>query len=116
MDLPMLIGEFHFGALDRGLSHPSLFAVGTQAERGEAYMRFLSNAAAHPNTVAAHYFAYNDQPIDGRYDGENYQFGFVDVCHTPYREFTDAVAQTNRDIYEYVRGTKAPLGGNTKRL
>ncbi|MDR2169894.1 MAG: beta-galactosidase, partial [Planctomycetaceae bacterium] len=37
IDKPVIIGEFHFGALDRGLFHPSLIQVKDQKERGEAY-------------------------------------------------------------------------------
>lgn len=87
LNMPVLIGEFHFGALDAGLPAPSLFHVKDQKARGDAYARYLTRAAAQPCSVGAHYFAYNDQPLWGRYDGENYQFGFVDVCNRPYRAF-----------------------------
>ena len=116
LDMPILVGEFHFGALDAGLPHPSLFRVKDQAQRGEAYERYMSQAAAHPCGVGAHYFAYNDQPLWGRYDGENYQFGLVDICNKPYQPFVDGIRRTNERIYRVMRGTEAPLAGNTKRF
>ncbi len=116
LDMPMLVGEFHFGALDAGLPSPSLFRVEGQKERGEAYARYVQSAALHPNAVGVHYFAYNDQPLWGRYDGENYQFGFVDICNMPYRPFVDCVRDTNAAIYELLHGRGTLQGGETIRL
>ena len=105
-DMPILIGEFHFGALDAGLPAGGIVPVATQADRAAAYTRYMHLAAAHPNTVGAHYFAYNDQPLWGRYDCENFQFGFVDVCHTPYAAFTTAVAAVNAQMIAHHKKEK----------
>ena len=115
LDMPVLIGEFHFGALDAGLPAPSLFHVKDQQARGEAYARYLTRAAAQPCSVGAHYFAYNDQPLWGRYDGENYQFGFVDVCNRPYAPFGEGVSRANEAIYRVKEGLLPPEGGETVR-
>ena len=115
LDMPVLIGEFHFGALDAGLPAPSLFHVKDQKARGDAYARYLTRAAAQPCSVGAHYFAYNDQPLWGRYDGENYQFGFVDVCNRPYEPFGESVRRANEEIYRVKEGLAAPEGGETQR-
>ena len=115
LDMPVLIGEFHFGALDAGLPAPSLFHVKDQKARGDAYARYLTRAAAQPCSVGAHYFAYNDQPLWGRYDGENYQFGFVDVCNRPYEPFGEGVRRANEEIYRVKEGLAAPEGGETQR-
>lgn len=116
LDMPILVGEFHFGALDAGLPHPSLFWVKNQYERGKAYERYQTRTAANCCGVGSHYFAYNDQPVWGRYDGENYQFGFVDVCNKPYEEFTDAIRRTNEKIYDVMQGVIPPEGGETVKL
>ncbi|MBQ7868661.1 MAG: hypothetical protein IJ354_11055 [Clostridia bacterium] len=116
LDMPILVGEFHFGALDAGLPHPSLFWVKNQYERGKAYERYQTRTAAHECGVGSHYFAYNDQPVWGRYDGENYQFGFVDVCNKPYEVFTEALRRTNEKIYDVMQGHIPPEGGETQRL
>ena len=82
-DKPIIIGEFHFGALDRGPLHTGLCSVGSQAQRGEVYRIYLRHRTAQPSGGGAHWFEYGDQPITGRGDGENYQIGFVDICDTP---------------------------------
>jgi hypothetical protein len=106
---PVLIGEYHFGALDRGLPATGLRAVASQAERGIAYRRYLETGAANPHLVGAHYFTLNDQALLGRFDGENYQIGFVDCCHTPYRELVDQAIQAHEDLYEVMAGARAPF-------
>ena len=116
LNMPVLIGEFHFGALDAGLPAPSLFRVRDQQERGKAYERYLTRAAAHRCGVGAHYFAYNDQPVWGRYDGENYQFGFIDVCQKPYAPFVDGVRRTHERLYDVMQGLLPPEGGQTVRF
>ncbi len=98
-DRPVMIGEFHFGALDRGMFHQGLVPVPNQRERGRAYQRYIRSAARDPRIVGAHWFQYTDQPITGRwYDGENYNIGFVDVTDTPYPELSEAARVINRDL------------------
>ncbi len=100
LNKPCIIGEFHFGALDRGLDAPGLRAVENQLARGVAYRYYVEHAAAHPSCIGVHYFQLYDQPFLGRYDGENYQIGALDVCSRPYPEFIDGIVKTNAEIYE----------------
>ncbi len=100
-DRPILIGEFHYGTYDRGMFSSSLCPVGDQKERGVAMTRFVQGALAHPNFVGAHYFQFRDQPLTGRYDGEGYQIGFVDVADTPYPEMTRAAREVGENMYTY---------------
>ena len=58
--------------------------------------------------MAAHWFQYNDQFCLGRYDGENYQIGMVDVCMQPYPELMEAVRETSRVLYQVKNGEKEP--------
>ena len=87
-----------------------------QKARGEAYERFVTHMAAHPNGVGAHYFAYNDQPLWGRYDGENYQFGMVDICNRAYQPFVAGIRRANERIYRVMTGQEPPLSGETVRI
>jgi hypothetical protein len=103
---PTIIGEYHFGATDRGLPSSGLRRVTSQAERAIAYQYYVEACAADPNTLGAHYFILNDQALLGRFDGENYQIGLVDCCHTPYTEFVRGVQQAHERIYD-LRGGKA---------
>ena len=107
VDVPLIIGEFHFGALDRGMIHPGLRGVSSQAQRAHAYVHYLTQALKHPNIVGAHWFQYREQNITGRGDGENYQIGFVDICDTPYPEIVDASRRIGRRLYEIREATPA---------
>jgi hypothetical protein len=113
---PVLIGEFHFGALDRGLPSTGLKAVASQAERGVAYRRYVEAAAADPNVVGTHYFILNDQEVLGRFDGENFQIGFLDVCHRPYRELVEAAIRTHESLYEVMQGQLNPFTREAKEI
>jgi beta-galactosidase GanA len=99
-DVPLIIGEFHFGALDRGLFHTGLVPVATQQARAEAYKEYVRSARRHPQFVGCHWFQYCDEPTTGRtYDEENYQIGFVDVADTPYAETIAASREVGNELY-----------------
>jgi hypothetical protein len=91
---PILIGEFHFGTPGRGLA-ASLVQVRDQGARGQAYRYYVENALAMPELVGTHYFQWADQPSTGRFDGENYNIGLVDVTDRPYPELVEALKQTH---------------------
>ena len=55
----------------------------------------MERAAAIPCCVGAHWFQHVDQPVLGRFDGENYNIGFVDVTDRPYPELTAAAREVN---------------------
>jgi hypothetical protein len=105
LDKPVVIGEFHFGALDRGMWHTGLGPVGSQEERGIAYEEYLKTALAQPWCVGTHWFIYGDEPLTGRGgDGENYNIGFVSNADTPYVELIRHATAVNTAIYT-LRGT-----------
>lgn len=108
VDLPILLGEYHCGALDRGLTATGLKGVKDQTERAKMWRYYVEHAAAHPYGVGAHWFQYNDQFCLGRYDGENYQIGMVDICMHPYPELMAAVRQTSEVLYRVKNGETAP--------
>ena len=105
---PIIIGEFHFGAVDRGLPAAGLKAVPDQHERGVAYRRYIETAAAHPAVVGAHWFQFADQPVLGRFDGENFNIGLVDICQRPYAELIDAARAAHGRLYRIAAGEVAP--------
>jgi hypothetical protein len=99
VDKPVMIGEFHFGALDRGMFHTGLRATASQDARAAAYRNYVTGALCHPSFVGTHWFQYGDQATTGRGDGENYQIGLVDICDTPYPETIAAVREVGRNLY-----------------
>ena len=106
--LPMIIGEFHFGSVDRGQGQ-SLWQVDSQAERGIAYRYYTENGYAHPGLIGTAYFTWYDQDVLGRFDGENYNCGCIDVTDRPYREQTEAMAATAARLYSIHSGLEAPF-------
>jgi hypothetical protein len=106
--LPLIIGEYHFGTTDRGMAQ-SLWQVGSQAERGTAYRYYTEHAYAHPGLVGTAYFQWCDQDLTGRFDGENYNCGLVDVTDRPYAHQVAAMAETAKRLFAVHSGTTAPV-------
>ena len=98
-DKPMIVGEFHFGALDRGMFHTGLVATRDQKERAECYRAFVNACLDHPRFVGTHWFQWLDQPLTGRSDGENYQIGFLTVTDAPYPELVEAARDIGASMY-----------------
>jgi hypothetical protein len=106
---PVLIGEFHFGTPGRGMA-ASLVQVRDQAERGQAYRYYVENAFAMPELVGTHYFQWADQPSTGRFDGESYNIGLVDVTDRPYPDLVEALKETHRRVLRLHSGGLEPTG------
>jgi hypothetical protein len=104
---PVIIGEFHFGTPGRGLS-AGLVQVRDHAERGVAYRYYVENALAMPELIGTHWFQWADQPVTGRFDGENYNIGLVDVTDLPYSELIRALQETHRRAYRLHLGELQP--------
>jgi hypothetical protein len=93
---------------------PGLKQTASQEERGVAYRYYIENALADPSIVGAHWFEWIDEPSTGRFDGENYNIGFVDVTDRPYRELLDAAAATHRRLLGVHGGKDAPVTRQAK--
>ncbi len=106
---PVMIGEWHFGALDVGLPASGIGHVPTQADRGRAFRFYVEDAAAKPWCVGVHYFILYDQSALGRFDGENYNIGFLDVCNRPYEALAAAARQAHEHLYDVASGVSAPF-------
>ena len=101
IDKPLIIGEFHFGALDRGLFHTGLVSCTDQTDRAQKYREYVYGALRNPYIVGTHWFQYRDQALTGRGDGENYQIGLVDGCDNPYPETITMVREIGKNLYHY---------------
>ena len=101
IDMPIIIGEFHFGALDRGMFHTGLRKTTDQQDRADKYKSYVQGALRNPYIVGTHWFQYKDQATTGRGDGENYQIGFIDICDKPYPEIVKACREVGYNLYEY---------------
>ena len=96
----MINGEFHFGALDRGMFSTGLVATKDQQDRAACYINFVKSCLAHPRFVGTHWFQWRDQALTGRSDSENYQIGFLSVTDQPYPELVAAARQIGSMMYE----------------
>ena len=105
---PVMIGEWHFGALDVGLPASGIGRVKDQAARGQAYRVYLEDAAAKPWCVGVHYFTLYDQSALGRGDGECYNIGFLDVCNRPYEPLAQAARRSHERMYQVALGELPP--------
>jgi hypothetical protein len=102
LDKPILSGEFHFGATDRGLPPGALMNVADQASRAANYLTYLRAVWDNPNYVGAHWYQYYDQALTGRtMDGENGNIGLVSITDSPYPELLEAVKTAHKEMYEY---------------
>src|SRR4029078_4820811 len=69
----------------------------TQRDRAEAARRSLELLARDRTVVGVEWFQYTDEPPGGRYDGEDHNFGLVDIEDRPYEEVTQVCATFNLD-------------------
>lgn len=94
---PLLVGEFSFRSEDSGL--PNTIGAGpwvkTQQERARAFETYVGRALSHPCVVGYHWFKHADQPREGRFDGENSNYGIVKITGESYATFAAAVTRVN---------------------
>jgi hypothetical protein len=96
---PVLISEWFFAANENrsgNRNNGHLMTVATQAERADGAAAATINLAAIPEVIGTHWFQYADHPRGGRQDGEDYDFGLVDIEDQPYDGVVTALARANR--------------------
>ena len=108
IESPFLIGEWHYGAAENGLFSGALVNATTQKERGKACAEYTRQALTNKSCVGAHWFELNDQPLSGRFDGENMNVGLVNVCNVPYADCIREFAAINHRMYSILAGHEMP--------
>jgi hypothetical protein len=94
-DKPIVVSEFYLAAAENRSGNKNEVGgfpeVVTQKERAEAMSNTLRGLVRLPYVVGADWFQYYDEPPHGRkLDGEDYNFGLVDIHDEPYAEVVDA--------------------------
>jgi hypothetical protein len=93
---PVLVSEWFYAATENrtgNLNNGHLMTVATQEERARGAARAIGEFARVPDLVGLHWFQYADHPKGGRVtDGEDYDFGLVDIDNRPYEALTAAIA------------------------
>ena len=113
---PVIIGEFHHGAVDRGLPATGIIGVLNQQDRAAAYRNYIEQGFARPELIGMHWFTWVDQAFYGRNDGENYNIGVVNCANLPYPELTEAMATTNERVYKVAAGEVDPFKADIVRI
>ncbi len=94
---PVLITEFAFRAEDSGL--PNTQGAGpkvpNEEARAKAYRDYVIELENLPEAVGYHWFKWADEPKEGRFDGENSNYGLVNIEDQPYADFVEAVKSAN---------------------
>ncbi len=107
-NMPMVVGEWHIGARDSGLDAWGLYYTQTQAERAQAVAYYLEQSTQERHLIGIHYFEYGDQPYLGRFDGECYNIGLIDVCNRPYPLVTAVFRDFAQRMYPMLDGQIMP--------
>ena len=100
LDAPVMIGEFHFGAPDRGPFGVGVRQAKDQADRAVKLAKYVRSALANPQVVGVHWHQFSDQATSGRFDGEYFQVGWTDICDRPYPETVKALREVAYPLYE----------------
>ena len=94
---PVMLTEFSFKAKDAGL--PSTKGAGqpvaTQQDRAERFDAYVTALAKMPFLVGYHWFQYFDQPAEGRFDGENSNYGLVTGKDEPWPVLVERMTRVN---------------------
>jgi hypothetical protein len=96
---PVYVSEFYMAAQQNrsgNKNDASSFPVAaTQAERAKGFRNTLESLLRTSYVVGADWFQYYDEPMRGRFDGENYDFGLVDIHDQPYESLTATARALN---------------------
>ena len=93
---PIIASEFYMAANENRSGNKNSSSgfptVATQRERAAEMGNTVRALARLPYVVGAEWFQYYDEPPHGRFDGEDYNFGLVDIHDQPYEEVTETFA------------------------
>jgi agarase len=97
---PVLLSEFSFKSADSNLPNSvgAGTAVDTQADRAELFESYVTNMMELPFMVGYHWYQYTDQPAEGTAEGENNNYGLVNLKDEAWKELTDTITKTNEKI------------------
>jgi len=99
---PILITEFGWRAQENRSGNKNSrgvdVTVPTQKDRAERLDTFMRGLMARPYLLGMHWFQHHDEPTNGRFDGEDSNYGLVDQRDQPYLEVTDAFTKLTREI------------------
>jgi len=110
---PLIISEFSWRAIENSSQCPNhlgaAVTVRTQEDRARCYEKFVTALMRRPWVVGYEWFQYFDQPPAGRsFDGEDSNYGLVDIYDRPYVELLRTVSRVNRAAETWHRHPERP--------
>jgi hypothetical protein len=109
---PVLVGEFYMCARQNRSGNQNSRGVypvaATQKERAAGFRTTLTALLRMPYVIGADWFQYYDEPTHGRFDGENFNFGLVDIHDRPYEPLTSAASELDPVALKNRRGAPRP--------
>ncbi|MGQ9608616.1 MAG: heparinase II/III domain-containing protein [bacterium] len=97
---PIIITEFSFKAMDSGLPNTkgAGVPVATQKDRADGFERYVKALMKTPYVVGYHWFEHADEPAEGRFDGENSNYGLVTIKDEPWEILVNRMKQVNAEV------------------
>jgi len=110
---PLMVTEYSWRGEDNTSGNANTKGAGTvvktQAERGKNYQGYVEDLLSYPMVVGAHWFQFADQTPQGRFDGEDSNYGIVDIKHRPYGDIIKAMTHTNARVADIHRRSKRSI-------
>lgn len=110
---PLLISEYSFSAMENQSGDPNTkgadVAVDTQKERVDRYNHYAHRLLELPYIAGLHWFEWADESPEGRSDGENCDYGLVDIHDREYSLLTRAEARLNLIASSIHKKSDVPL-------
>ena len=98
-DKPIMIGEYSFRGIERNQLADENRDIYDSEWRGRAFAHYAKSALENKAIVGAHWFKFAPQPITGRGDGQNDEFGLIDVADTPFYNLIKYTQDLARQMY-----------------
>lgn len=112
-DKPVMITEYSFRAMENssgcGNTMGADVTVPTQQDRADRFRKYITAALAQPYIVGCDWHMYHDQPPAGRFDGEDSNYGLVDIHDNLYTTLLEAITDVNGRANEIHLQATAPL-------
>ena len=97
---PIMLTEFSFKAMDSGLPNTKGAGrpVATQADSADGFTRYVHGLIDLPFMVGFHWFEHADEPKEGRFDGENSNYGLVTIEDRPWDVLVQKMTEVNAGL------------------
>jgi len=99
---PLMLTEFAWRSKENQSGNPNTRGAGTvvatQGERAANYKAFMLDLLTEPVVIGAHWFEFADQSPQGRFDGEDSNYGIVDIKHGRYEAMIAAMHEVSGQV------------------